>query len=85
LDTDGIAETTVAYQVQCAGGIDPIPTKAIMREGDAKYAIRGESIIRIKGVAPFGGDFTPDPTLDKYPVFKTHLVSIWKKAAGIDP
>lgn len=85
LDSDGLAESTVAYQFICAGGVEPKTTKAIMREGKAKFAVRGESLIEIKGTPSFGGTYTADSSLNTKPHFKHHLVSIWKKAAGVAP
>ena len=80
LDSNGIAETTVAYHLACLGGIDTKPTKVIMRQGKEKYAIRGESIVKIEGSKPFGGSFVSDKSLDLKPTFKWHLMEIWKIA-----
>lgn len=85
IDSNGIAETTVAYHLACLGGIDTKPTKAILRQGKLKHAVRGESLIQFEGAPSFGGIFTADPSLDKSPAFKSHLISIWKKAAGVQP
>lgn len=90
LDDDGIAETTVSYSLMCAGGIAPSTIKTIMREGKDKYAVRGESFVYVK--APpgkndivDGGTFKADWTLDLHPDFKHHLISVWKRAAGVTP
>jgi hypothetical protein len=80
-DSNGIAETTVAYHLACLGGIDTKPTKSIMRQGQTKFAVRGESLVQIEGTPPFGGSFTADPSLDAKPALKAHLVAIWKKAS----
>ncbi|MEO7958887.1 MAG: hypothetical protein ABIW76_19575 [Fibrobacteria bacterium] len=85
LDSNGNTETTVAYKVACLGGVDPKPTKAILRQGNVKYAARGESLVTIEGTPPFGGAFTLEPNLDNIPAFKAHLTLIWKKAAGVVP
>lgn len=84
IDTNGMAESTVVYHLSCQGGIEPKPTKAILKQGIAKYAVRGESLIQIKGTAPYGGTFTADSTLDAKPAIKRFLVSIWKRAAGVE-
>ncbi len=84
LDANGIDESTVAYRVACFGGLDPRPTKVIMREGTKKYAIRGESLMQIGGQPPYGGDFKADSTLDSIPIFRKYLLAIWKKAANIE-
>lgn len=49
LDGNGRTETTLVYALGCRGGIDPAALKLIMREGAAKYALRGEAI------QPLGG------------------------------
>ena len=85
IDSNGLAESTVAYHLSCEGGIEPKPTKAILRQGTAKYAVRGESLIKIEGAAPYGGTFTADSSLEAKPAIKQFLVSIWKKAAGVGP
>lgn len=82
LDSNGIKETTVAYHLACLGGLDPKPTKAILRQGKSKYAVRGESLVKTDGGIPSGGTFTPDSSLEKAPAFKEHLISTWKRAAG---
>jgi hypothetical protein len=82
-DSNGIAETSVAYHLACLGGIDTKPTKAILRQGQSKYGVRGESLVQIEGTPSFGGSFTADNSLDKNPALKAHLISIWKKAAGV--
>jgi hypothetical protein len=82
LDSNGTAETTVAYQIACLGGIDPKPTKVIMREGANKYAIRGASLVKVNGAAPFGGEFKMDAALQSKRLYKDYLMRIWKKASG---
>jgi hypothetical protein len=82
-DSNGVAETSVAYHLACLGGIDTKPTKAIMRQGQLKYAVRGESLVQIEGTPSFGGTFAADSSLDKKPELKSHLISIWKMAAKV--
>jgi hypothetical protein len=55
-----------------------------MRQGEVKYAVRGESFIRVDEKTSYGGTFKTDKQLDLVPNFKTHLISVWKKAAGIN-
>jgi hypothetical protein len=51
LDGNGRTETTVVYALGCRGGVDPAALKLIMREGAAKYALRGEAIQPLGGPA----------------------------------
>jgi hypothetical protein len=44
LDNDGQTETTVLYRLACRGDVSPAQLKLIMREGKAKYALRGQMI-----------------------------------------
>lgn len=44
LDNDGQTETTVLYRLTCRGDVSPARLKLIMREGKAKYALRGQMI-----------------------------------------
>jgi hypothetical protein len=81
LDNDGKAEITVAYSLFCGGGVDPSTVKVIMRQGDTKFAIRGESLIRLPGKESIGGSRTVDPLLSqpRNAVFLKHMESIWNK------
>lgn len=83
LDGNGKIEAAVAYRMICAGGIEPKATKVILRQGAVKYGVRGESLVQIPGAPPIGGTYTADAELDKVPVFKAHVLGIWKRAAGI--
>lgn len=51
LDGNGRTETTLLYALGCRGGVDPAALKLIMREGAAKYALRGEAIQPLGGSA----------------------------------
>ncbi len=84
LDANNIVETTIPYYLICAGGIEPRLTKVIMRQREVKYAVRGESFVRVDEKTSYGGTFKADKELDLVPKFKTHLISVWKKAAGIN-
>ena len=41
LDADGIAEATIIYKLSCRSDVSPDYMKLIMREGTAKYSLRG--------------------------------------------
>ena len=83
LDSNGIFESTVVYQMACSGGIDYKITKAILQEGKSKYAVRGDSYVNVGGMAPFGGNYIADKTLESKPGFKKHLIFLWKRAANV--
>lgn len=79
LNDDGRAEVTVAYRLFCGGGVDPKDLKVIMREGERKYAIRGQSTILVDGEAPYGGQREKDTSLSFAPkVFVDHLEKTWQ-------
>jgi hypothetical protein len=84
IDGNKIVETTVAYYLICTGGVAPKKTKAILRQGENKYTIQGESLVRIDAKTSFGGTFSADQILDTKSEFKTHLIVVWKKAAGVN-
>jgi hypothetical protein len=79
IDNDGKPEITVAYQTFCGGAVEPSTVKVILRQGENKFAIRGESLIRLPGQAPIGGTRTPDPALlqAKNAAFLKHLETVW--------
>jgi hypothetical protein len=79
IDQDGTAEVTVAYRMFCGGGIEPSTVKVILRQKDTKFAIRGESLIQLRGQPPFGGTSTPDKILlsPQNAAFKSHMQKIW--------
>jgi len=81
LNSDGVAEVTVPYKMFCGGGVDTDTVKVILRQGAEKYAIRGESLVRIPGQQAFGGSYTADKdlSLPKNAAFKKHLTEIWNQ------
>lgn len=82
LDSNGVLETTIAYKTICSGDVSPKTTKVIMRQGNAKYAVRGESLVKIGSSVTYGGKFEADLKLNGMPLFKDFLIEKWKKAAG---
>ena len=81
LNGDGVAEVTVPYKMFCGEGVDTDTVKVILRQGAEKYAIRGESLVRIPGQQAFGGSDTADKdlSLPKNAAFKKHLTEIWNQ------
>lgn len=82
LDSNKIYETIVAYSLICAGGIEPKTIKVIMRQGNTKYAIRGESLVKIGDNENYVGKYKPDELLAAKPIFLEFLTDKWKRAAG---
>lgn len=83
LNGDGRAEVTIPYHLFCGGGIEPSTVKIILREGATKLAIRGESLVRLPGQEPFGGERRYDPALlqPRMAAYKRHLDGVWQAVA----
>jgi len=86
LDRNGVAEVTVPYMTFCGGGVDPGVLKVILRQGETKFALRGETELRLKGMAPAGGQYKPDKDLllPANAVFKQHLEKVWQQVKVVD-
>jgi len=86
INSDGIAEVTVPYKMFCGGGVDSDIIKVIMRQGQDKYAIRGESLVRLRGQESFGGSYKADSslTLPRNAVYKQHLLKVWKQVYALN-
>ncbi|QNH61946.1 M949_RS01915 family surface polysaccharide biosynthesis protein [Hymenobacter sediminicola] len=50
LDKDGQTETTLLYKLTCRSDVSPSGLKLIMREGAAKYALRGQMVVAYDSV-----------------------------------
>lgn len=81
LNNDGVAEVTVPYKMFCGGGVDSDTVKIILRQGAEKYALRGESLVRIPGQESFGGAYKADAALSlpRNAPYQKHLLAIWKQ------
>ncbi|MGF6594247.1 M949_RS01915 family surface polysaccharide biosynthesis protein [Pseudomonas sp. 2835] len=78
LNKDGLAELTVASHAFCGGGVDPHELHVELREGQASYAINGQSLIAIEGEEPYGGEREDSPSLKGAPqVLREHLNEVW--------
>lgn len=85
LDKNGHAEVTLPYHMFCGTGVDPHSLKVIMRDGDNKYAVRGESLIKEPSGLSFGGDRTFDKVLNtpEKAAYKQHLDRVWKRVVSV--
>ncbi len=79
LNGDGVAEVTIPYHTFCGGGVDSHTVKIILRDGEKKFAVRGESRVSIPGEEPFGGEHIYDKALSmpENGRFKQHLSKVW--------
>ena len=78
LNNNGIAETWLMYVTTCTSDVSPKNMKIIMYEGQQKYAMRGNSKVRINENEYTGGDYIFDEAFLNSPeVFRTHAKSKW--------
>lgn len=77
IDNNGIAEVSMPYVLVCRGGLDPTTMKIIMYEGNNKYAIRGETAIKLGEGESYGGDYSLSDNLNKEITFKNFLINRW--------
>ncbi|SFU83647.1 M949_RS01915 family surface polysaccharide biosynthesis protein [Pseudoduganella namucuonensis] len=83
LNNDGVTEVSLPYQLFCGGGVDSSTIKVVLREGPTKLAVRGESLVKLPGQAPFGGTHTFDRALllPENAAYKRHLYTIWQSVS----
>jgi len=80
LNNNGIAENTFIYKMSCKGDVSPNDLKLIMHEGKEKYAIRGETVLKIQNEKPYGGKTNIDKSFDNAPKeFLDYAKKEWKK------
>ncbi len=60
LDKNGVGEVWLMYKSSCTGDVSPASMKIIMYEGNKKYALRGESKVKVSATEFMGGNFTLD-------------------------
>jgi hypothetical protein len=78
LDKNGLAEIWVMYKNSCHGDVSPVPIKIIMYEGTRKYALRGESRVKVSATEYVGGNFTLDDNLKNgQPAFRQYAENLW--------
>ncbi len=77
LDADGVGEATFLYTLHCTSDVSPATRKLIMREGEAKYAIRGTTKLP-EGYG--GGEMRLDPSFRAAPKsFREYAVQRWNR------
>lgn len=80
LDKNGRAEVWLMYKNSCHGDVSPVTTKIIMYEADKKYALRGESRVKVSETDYAGGDYTLDSNFKTGPpAFKQYAEKLWNK------
>ena len=80
LDNNGIAEVSFMYRIFCAGGVDPQVLKFIMYERKNKFAIRGETLIKLPNQPAYGGETTVDKSFKLAPQeFQQFAMRQWNK------
>lgn len=80
LNKDGKAEVWIMYKISCQGDVSPVPMKIIMYQNNKKYAVRGNTKVRVAEKEYMGGEFTFDDTFKNGPeAFRKYAASLWKK------
>jgi hypothetical protein len=82
LDGNGFSEVAFAYRRSCKGDVSPDELKLMLLEKGEKYAIRGETAIKLDGKT-IGGGMKPDSAAFKKapPAFLEHAKALFKKAS----
>lgn len=79
LDKNGKAEVWLMYSVACRGDVSPASMKIIMHEGTKKFALRGESYVKLTATEQYGGKYTLDELFKKAPkAFTDYAAQLWK-------
>ncbi|MCA9552072.1 MAG: hypothetical protein KC933_18675 [Myxococcales bacterium] len=76
-DGDGRAEVTFAYELGCVSDVSPVGLKLMLLEGPDKYAVRGQTRVRVSETEWMGGERTLDPALDAVPKLKALAAARW--------
>lgn len=79
INENGVAESTFLYKMACRSDVSPSELKLIMHENEAKYALRGNMLIKIEGFNE-GGNYKIDKSFDSAPDgFLDYAKSQWKE------
>ncbi|PWK67061.1 hypothetical protein LX99_04919 [Mucilaginibacter oryzae] len=80
VDNNGIAEVWLVYRTACRGDVSPSTMKLIMHEGDKKYAMRGESKVKLSEKEIYGGTYTFDAAFRTGPAaLRKYAADTWNK------
>lgn len=81
LNYDGKAEVWLMYHLACRGDVSPSDMKVIMHEGSKKYAIRGDTKVKVSESDYYGdGDYKFDTNFKNGPhVFRQYAQELWEK------
>ncbi len=85
LDKNGICEVWIMYKNSCYSDVSPAQTKIIMYEGRKKYALRGESRVRISTTEFLGGNFTLDDNFKTGNIFfRQFAEKLWNQYKSVN-
>lgn len=80
LDNNGQAEVWLMYKTVCHGDVSPSDLKVIMYEAGKKYAMRGQSLVKMPGGEAEGGNYVFDGAFNTgAKVFKQFAQKLWNK------
>ncbi|WP_345334282.1 M949_RS01915 family surface polysaccharide biosynthesis protein [Mucilaginibacter defluvii] len=78
LDNNGEAEVWLMYKTACHGDVSPSDLKVIMYEAGKKYAMRGQSLVKMPGGEAEGGNYVFDGAFNTgAKVFKQFAQKLW--------
>jgi hypothetical protein len=78
LDNNGFAEVWIMYKSACKGDVSPNSIKIIMYENSKKFALRGNSQVKVSENELTGGDYEMDEAFKNgHPSFKKYAENLW--------
>lgn len=80
LDNNHQGEIWLMYKVACYGDVSPIKMKIVMYTGPFKYAMRGQTRVKLSESKYEGGEYVFDKAFLKGPKeFRDFAIKLWKK------
>jgi hypothetical protein len=80
LDNNGFAEVWIMYKSACKGDVSPNSQKIIMYENNKKFALRGNSQVKVSENEIIGGDYKMDEAFKNgHPSFRKYAENLWNK------